>query len=111
MEVEFRNRRLRKILTSDKELARRYGARQGRCISAEIKALQRAATLLCVPTTPPKRRHQLVGNLDGLFAVDLLHPYRMVFAPAHNPVPRRADGGIDLAEIAAIIIMGVEDYH
>lgn len=73
--------------------------------------LQAAPTLNDMSLLPPERRHELKGKRIGTFAVDLEHPYRLIFKPAHNPVPRKHDGGIDLKEVTAITIMGVEDYH
>lgn len=43
--------------------------------------------------------------------MDLVHPYRLVFEPAHDPVPRTTDGGIDIDRVTAITIMEVVDYH
>ena len=76
-----------------------------------MMVLANAAALSDVPVTPPMRRHQLRGSRDEQYAVDLAHPYRLVFTPDHRPLPRRADGGIALEQVAAIVIMGVEDYH
>ena len=60
---------------------------------------------------PPERRHELSGGRKEEFAVDIKHPYRLVFVPNHNPLPRKADGGLDLGQITAINVVGVEDYH
>jgi proteic killer suppression protein len=35
----------------------------------------------------------------------------LIFRPAHNPVPKKDDGGIDLAAVTAIEILDVRDYH
>jgi len=43
--------------------------------------------------------------------VDLDHPYRLIFVPDHNPVPKREDGGLDWSRVTAVIILGVEDTH
>lgn len=67
--------------------------------------------LSLVPTTPPERMHQLTGNLNELFAVDLIHPFRLVFQPNHKPLPRNEDGGIDRQRVEAITILYVIDYH
>jgi len=39
------------------------------------------------------------------------HPYRLVFKPDHDPLPRKDNGGLDLEMITGITILGVEDYH
>ena len=46
-----------------------------------------------------------------MFAIDLVHPFRLVFEPNHDPLPRRKDGGIDLEQVTAIKILEVVDYH
>jgi proteic killer suppression protein len=55
--------------------------------------------------------HQLVGNREGQFSVDLDHPYRLIFYVADSPVPLKADGGADLSKVTTILIQGVEDTH
>ena len=70
-----------------------------------------AATLSQISTYPPERRHQLAGNRAGQYAVDIDHQLRLVFVPAHDPIPHRPDGGIDTDQVTAIIIIEVVDYH
>jgi hypothetical protein len=36
---------------------------------------------------------------------------RLIFAPAHEPVPRKPDGGLDWTQVTAVCILDVEDYH
>ena len=57
------------------------------------------------------RLHPLSGDRAGQFAVTLVHPYRLVFRPNHNPVPLGNDGGIDARQVTLIMIMEVVDYH
>ena len=60
---------------------------------------------------PPERRHQLTGNRRGQYAVDLFGQYRLIFAPDHDPIPLDQDGGIDIDQVTAIVIIDVLDYH
>lgn len=76
-----------------------------------LAVLKAARTLELVPTTPPERRHQLRGDRDEQFAVDLVHSYRLVFEPDHEPCPRKDDGGIDTDQVTGITIVEVIDYH
>ena len=76
-----------------------------------LAVLEAAYTLDLVPTTPPDRRHQLRGGRDEQFAVDLVHPHRLVFEANHDPIPRKADGGVDVEQVTAITIIDVIDYH
>lgn len=73
--------------------------------------LANADTLVMVPHTPPERLHQLVGGRENQFAIDLVHPYRLVFEPDHDPIPLKDDGGIDLTRVTAITVLDVVDYH
>ena len=82
-----------------------------RAIMNRLAVLKAARALALVPTTPPERRHQLRGDRDEQFAVDLVHPRRLVFVPNHEPLPRRDDGGIDTEQVTAITIIAVLDYH
>ena len=111
MEITFRNRKLARVFISRDTLAREYGDRMERTITMRLAVFRNARTLATVPTTSPERRHLLSGGRRGQYAVDLVHPYRLVFEPTHDPVPRTADGGIDVDRVTAITIMEVVDYH
>ena len=76
-----------------------------------LAVLANAPTLAAVPHSPPDRRHQLTGDREGQYAVDLDHQNRLIYVPNHDPVPRLNDGGIDIDRVTAITIMEVTDYH
>lgn len=111
MDIAFAKRRLEKIFNSERALNRQYGAHMARTIAMRMAVLANAGNLSMVPVTKPERRHQLEGKRTGQFAVDLVHPQRLVFAPDHDPVPRREDGGIDIKQVSAVRIIEVVDYH
>ena len=111
MDIAFSTRKLAKTFNSGSALAKQHGDRMARTIQIRLAVLKNARTLATVPTTPPERRHLLTGRRRGQYAVDLIHPYRLVFEPNHDPVPQTEDGGIDISEVTAIIIRGVVDYH
>ena len=111
MEISFANRRLERAFNSEKELIRRFGVPMARKIQVRMAVLRGANNLGLVPRERPTRRHLLSQDRDEEFAVDLDHPYRLVFVPDHNPVPRLEDGGIDVSNVTAIRIQEVVDYH
>jgi proteic killer suppression protein len=53
----------------------------------------------------------LTQDRKGQLAVDLVHPRRLVFEPANDPVPAKADGGVDWSKVTEIVILEVVDYH
>lgn len=111
MDIRFTNSKLQKVLCSEKEIIRQYGQKNGRKIKNRMAVLRSAPTLAQVPTSPPFRCHLLRDDLRGCFAVVIEHPFRLIFRPANNPVPKKDDGGIDLAAVTAIEILDVRDYH
>jgi proteic killer suppression protein len=111
MDINFRNEKLAKIFNSGKELVREYGPENAGEIKRRMAVLMAATCLEEVPSHPPERRHKLSGNRKGQFAVDVKHPQRLMFEPNHNPLPCKADGGLDLKKITAVTIIEVEDYH
>lgn len=111
MEINFQNRKLDKIFNSAKGLQKQYGERMAKVIMNRLAILKAARSLALVPITPPERRHQLGSARKGQYAVDLVHPYRLVFKPNHEPLPRKQDGGIDTEQVTAITIIEVVDYH
>lgn len=110
MLIVFANTKMEKLFNSEKDLTRKYG-QQAKKIRVRMAVLRAAANLARVSNLPPERCHELSEGRAGQFAVDLMHPFRLVFEPADEPVPRKADGGIDLALVTKIRILNVEDYH
>ena len=111
MDIAFRTRKLEKRFNSGEALRKSHGARMAKTIATRMAVLKAARNLGMVPVTPPERRHQLVGNRNDEFAVDLVHPYRLVLKASHEPVPRNDDGGIDPDRVTAVTILGVIDHH
>ena len=102
---------MQRTFNSKKALVREYGEKNAKRIAIRMAVLSAAPNLAAVPTSKPDRCHQLKGDRKDQFAVDLMHPFRLVFCPNHKPVPRHEDGRIDLDQINAIEIIKVEDYH
>ncbi|WP_435051706.1 type II toxin-antitoxin system RelE/ParE family toxin [Desulfolithobacter dissulfuricans] len=82
-----------------------------RKLQQRLMELKAASTLDDISRLPPARCHELTGNRKGQLSVDLEHPYRLLFVPAHNPLPTKEDGGVDWASITEIEIIGIVDTH
>ncbi len=111
MEIRFKSSRMRRQCNTIRDSVRAWGAQNARKLQQRLVELQAAETLEAMRKLPAARCHPLKGNRGGQFAVDLVHPYRLVFEPARNSVPTGDDGGIDPERITAITILSVEDYH
>ena len=111
MDVAFTRQKLGKTFNSEKALKREFGDRMARVIAMRMAVLKNARTLSLVPVTKPEWCHELRDDGDEQYAVDLVHPYRLVFEPNHDPMPRKEDGGIDTDQVTAIKIVEVIDYH
>lgn len=110
MEIAFRTKKLAQTFNSASALRKAYGDRMARTIMTRLAVLREAQSLSMVPTLPPNRRHQLHGNRAGQYAVDLTHPYRLIFEPADTPA-RKAGDEMNTDEVTAITIIEVMDYH
>ncbi|NCC31001.1 MAG: killer suppression protein [Chloroflexia bacterium] len=110
MNIVFPNERMAATFNSLKELSRIYGAEHARRILKRLNELQAAANLE-VMRSLPGRCHELKHNRAGQLAIDVRHPYRLIFEPAHEPIPRKDDGGLDWSKVTNIRIVEVEDYH
>lgn len=111
MVVYFHTLKLQKSCCTEREAVRTYGAPLARKLMQRLQELDAADTLADIGRVPPPRCHELKGELAGQLSVDLQHPYRLLFIPANDPVPRLADGGLDWNRVTEIEIIGVVDTH
>ena len=92
-------------------MVREFGADSSKKLGMRLQAIEAAESLAHLFTLPQCRCHPLTGDRKGQFAVDLKHPFRLVFEPRHDPMPLADDGGIDLIRVTAVEVLAVEDYH
>ena len=111
MDIYFRTKKLRKSCASTKAMAATWGQRIARKLEQRFSELQAAESLADISHLPPPRCHELSGDRAGQLSVDLGHPYRLLFIPAHDPVPMKEDGGLDWAAVTAIEIVDIADTH
>lgn len=111
MDILFESTKLRKQFNEQQLSVKRYGPRRAQLIRRRLDQLRAAVNLEIIRHLPQMRCHELKGNRAGHLSVDLDHPFRLIFKPANEPVPRKPDGGLDWKKITAITILGVEDTH
>lgn len=111
MDIAFRTTKLGRVFNDWSLLVRKYGDKRAKIIAQRLQELHAASTLNEMRFIPGPRCHELKGKRADQLSVDLDGPYRLVFAVANNPVPQKADGGLDWSKVNAITILEVEDTH
>ena len=111
MDIFFKTRKLARVFNSERELQRQYGDRMARTIATRLAVLKHAPKLSMVPVTPPDRRHKLAGKRKGQYAVDLVHPYRLVFEPHRDSGDTRQLTDASAGGVTSITVVEVIDYH
>ena len=111
MEISFASSKLAKLCNSQQEMRGKLGPRCAERLQQRLEELRAAATLEDMRSLPGARCHELTQDRKGQLAVDLVHPRRLVFEPANDPAPTKADGGLDWLKVTEIVILEVVDYH
>lgn len=111
MKVSFNNKKLAKLLNSEKDTLRKYGADNGKRILLRLSQLATVENLQQLAAFPQIRLHQLTGNRNEQFSIDVKHPYRLIVVPNHDETPRKPDGGLDWSAITSITVIEIADTH
>ena len=114
MKIVIANKQLESIFSSKKSLNRKFGQEMAKKILLRISSLNAAVSLgdFWPPYSGPERCHELKGNLNGYFSIDLKHPYRLLITPLGNisktEFPSKTDRWKQIKEIA---IHRIENTH
>lgn len=98
MEVTYKTNKIKKICTDAKVSDGTYGNEMSEKIQMRIAEIEAADTVEEMIKFHIGRCHPLTNNRKGQYAVDLVHPYRMVFEKHGN-------------KIQVAHIMEIVDYH
>ena len=111
MQVSFASAKMARVCSSDRDRQRRFGVERARKLQLRLDQLQAAASITELTSLPGARCHQLVGDRDEQFSVDLDGPYRLIFEVDMDPVPRRPGGGINTDAVDAVVVTEICDPH
>ena len=109
MEIIFHRRRLKDLLSNEKELRRRYGQVVAKKVILRMSLLREANTLEAL-RRGPGRCHELTGERSGQLSIDIDERNRLVFRP-DKPVPHKEDGGLDWHKVERVVVIEITDYH
>lgn len=98
MKIEYKTKKLEKICTDAKEAKKKYGLEMAIKIHQRINEISASLSVEMMVKYRIGRCHLLKGNRRNQYAVDLVHPYRLIF--------ERKGNGIQVANIMEIV-----DYH
>ncbi|MCP5260867.1 MAG: killer suppression protein HigA [Rhodoferax sp.] len=108
MEIKFKDKHLQDICNKQVVAVKKLGhigARKLQTRLADIAAASRVSDLIA------GNPHPLKGDRHGQFALDLTGGWRLVFAPANDPIPRRDDTSIDWSAVTIVNIEYIGNYH
>ena len=98
MDITYKNKKIEKICTDDKTAERTYGREMADKLHQRIDEIDAADTVEMMIQFHIGRCHPLTQNRKGQYAVNLVHPYRLVF--------EKNGGTVQIANILEIV-----DYH
>jgi len=98
LEIGYANRSIEKVCTNASAAARKHGQAMADKIHQRIDEIQAAESVEEMIQFKIGRCHSLHQNRRNQYAVDLIHPYRLVF--------EKMESGIQAVNIIEIV-----DYH
>lgn len=98
MEVTYKNATIRKLCTDAAVAEKKYDARMAELIQHRISQIQASETVEEMIQFRIGRCHPLTGDRKKQYAVDLVHPQRLIFEKKGNSI-----------QIANIL--EIADYH
>lgn len=110
MEIEFQNRKLRKLAENERKCQKELGERRARLFLQRIDDLYNANNLEDVRYLPGNY-HELSADRKGQWACDLDQPYRLIFQPMEHPIPTDENGKYIWIKIIAVGIIEITNYH
>ncbi len=110
MEIAF-HRKVRKVCEDYGAAVQKFGLERARLLYRRIDELHDAESLADMRKLRQARCHELKADRASQLAVDLKHPYRLIFEVADDPVPMLPTGGLDWESVQSIRILEVVNYH
>ena len=98
MQIHYRTTKLKRICENAEEARKTYGSNMADKIQMRISELSVAESVEFLLKYNIGRCHLLKGNRKGQYAMDLVHPYRLVFIQEDDVT-------------VSVLIEQIVDYH
>ena len=108
MEIKFKDKQLRELCEKKAVAAKKLGDICARKLQTRLSDIAAASRVTALVAGKP---HPLKRDRHGQFALDLAGGWRLVFAPANDPIPRREDASIEWSAVTIVCIEYIWDYH
>jgi proteic killer suppression protein len=108
MHINFKNLKIRKLCENKKNAETELGTDSAKKLRSRLSDLEAATNVRELTVGHP---HPLTGDRLGEFAIDLAGGKRLTFKPNHDPIPKDEHGNINWADVTAIKIVFIGDYH
>lgn len=107
MNIEYKTQKIKKECEDPRKAQKQYGKKIATKLTQRVGELTAATSLLDIQYIPSARLHRLKGIRSDEYAVDLVHPFRLVIKPI-----LKENGDLnDLESIDIVRIEEVTDYH
>jgi len=98
LEIKYKSNYLNRVCTDYSIAKRHFGERMAILIHQRIDELQSADSIEMLVQYSIGRCHPLEGDRKGKYAMDLVHPFRLIFEKSKT-------------DIRVVNIIHIEDYH
>lgn len=103
MKIRYRTKKLEKVCTNANKAQEKWGKKQSEKIFQRLQELSIVDTVDELITYRFGRCHALTGDRKGQYAMDLIHPYRLIFSIT--------DDTVQIADVETAMIEDITDYH
>jgi len=104
MEIYFKNKKTEKVFNDYNKLSQKHGARQAKKTIQRINELNAAESLHDINILRAPGLHSLSGKQKGFWAVNLVHPFRLIIEPLDGDT-------VELKRVTKVKIIELIDYH
>ncbi len=98
MNIDYRNNKIKKVCENAEIARKQYGSEMAKKIHQRIDEIRAADNIEYLLKYHIGRCHSLVDNREGQYAMDLTHPYRLIFIEKNDTV-------------VSVSIEEITDYH
>jgi len=96
---------------SDSSCIKKSFGKNAQVVSRRIAQIEASNNLAIFMQLPGANCHQLTGDRNGQWAVNISGNHRLIFIINHDPIPKNEDGSLIMNMITEIKIIETTDYH